>query len=98
MILVWFLDMLSQKKENVIKHVGFNGQISLGKEFAGKQIQISRLNNNVLILKVGTFIPDDEKWINTKENSLKLEKAIQWAENTERKDNYQDIEARIENE
>jgi hypothetical protein len=92
------LVMLLNRKENIVKQVASNGQISLGKEFAGKQIQISKLNNNTLIIKMGAFIPDDEKWINTEENTLKLNEAIKWAETTNRKDNYLEIEGLIENE
>jgi hypothetical protein len=47
---------------------------------------------------MSAFIPDDEKWINTKKKTLKFNEAIKWAENTNRKDNYLEIEGLIENE
>ncbi len=54
-----------QENTIIIKQVGANGQISLGKEFAGKQVQISKLTNGTLIIQTGRFIPDNEKWLNT---------------------------------
>ena len=82
----------------IIKQVGTNGQISLGKEYAGKQIQISKLNDSTLVIKSGHFIPDDEQWLYSKVNVAKLDKAIGWAENSERRDNFEEIKNAIEND
>ena len=82
----------------IIKQVGTNGQISLGKEYAGKQIQISKLNDSTLVIKLGHFIPDDEQWLYSKQNVAKLDKAIGWAENSERRDNFEEIKNAIEND
>jgi hypothetical protein len=87
-----------QTNTSIIKRVGTNGQISLGKEYAGKQIQISKLNKETLIIKSGSFIPDDEKWLYSKQNIATLRKAIQWAETNKRKDNFDEIKAAIEND
>ncbi|AVP87962.1 hypothetical protein phytr_10340 [Candidatus Phycorickettsia trachydisci] len=69
-----------------IKHVGKNGQVSLGKEYAEKQIQISRLSDGTLIIKPGKFIPDNELWLYTQNNIEKLDQAIKWAESASRKE------------
>jgi len=88
---------LHQNAES-IKLVGINGQICLGKEYAGKQIQISKLHDGTLLIKPGTFVPDNEKWIHTKENSERIDKAIKWAESTTRHDNFDEIQAKIESD
>jgi len=90
--------MMVQTNTIIIKRVGTNGQISLGKEYAGQQIQISKLNNKTMLIKSGSFIPDDEKWLYSRKNTATLENAIQWTENNERRDNFDEIRIAIEND
>lgn len=82
----------------VVKQVGANGQVSLGKEYAGKQIQISKLKDGALIIKSGQFIPDSERWLYSESNIKHLEKAIKWTESTPRRDNFEEIVTVIEND
>jgi hypothetical protein len=44
-----------------IKIIGNNGQISLGKEFAGKMVSIERLDNGNWLIKAGEFVPDSQQ-------------------------------------
>jgi hypothetical protein len=44
-----------------VKYVGDNGQISLGKEYAGKQVQIMKSAEGTITIKTGNFIPDSER-------------------------------------
>ncbi len=88
--------MSSNQNIHIIKQVGLNGQVSLGKEYAGKQIQISRMSDGSLLIKPGQFIPDNERWLYTEANLKRLDKAIQWAENTPRRDNFDEISDRVE--
>ena len=90
--------MTVQNNLAVIKQVGINGQISLGKKYAGKQIQISKLEDGTLIIKPGAFIPDNERWLHNKNNIETLEKAINWAETTKRNENFDLIESAVEND
>lgn len=76
--------MILQNNTETIKQVGMNGQISLGKEYAGKQIQISKLDDGTLIIKAGKFIPDNERWLYRDNNLEKLEAGIMWAESTKK--------------
>lgn len=48
---------------SITKQVRMNGQVLLGKEYAGKQIQILKLEDGTLIIKPGKFIPDSERWL-----------------------------------
>jgi len=76
---------------DTIKQVGTNGQISLGKEYAGKQVQVSKLDDGSLIIKTGKFIPDNERWLYEGDNLQKLEKAIKSAENRKRINNSEEL-------
>ncbi len=87
-----------QNHFEIIRQVGINGQVSIGKEYAGKQIQISKLDDGTLIIKPGKFIPDNEMWLHTKDNIETLEKAIKWVETNKRRDNFDEIASSIENE
>jgi hypothetical protein len=75
-----------------VKYVGDNGQISLGKEYAGKQVQIMKSAEGTITIKTGNFIPDSERWLHQGDNLKKLNEAITWAENTPRNsDNFEEI-------
>jgi len=66
-----------------IKTIGKNGQISLGKEFAGENVLIDNIEPGVWIVKIGKFIPDNEQWLYQKDNSSKLDEALIWAANNQ---------------
>ncbi len=78
-----------------VKVIGANGQVSLGKEFAGKMVLIDQVDEGTWIIKSGEFIPDSEKWIYQDNNLSKLEKAIDWADKNEPIDNFDRIAKRI---
>ena len=79
----------------IIKQVGINGQISLGKEYAGKQIQISKFDDGTLIIKPGKFVPDNERWLYRDNNLEKLEAALAQAKTSKRRENFKEIEKKI---
>lgn len=63
-----------------IKTIGRNGQISLGKEYAGKTVQVEEIEDGVWIVKTGEFIPNGERWLRASEVAEPLSEAIRWAE------------------
>jgi len=65
---------------DVIKTVGSSGQISLGKKFAGQTVVLSELDPGVWLIKVGRFVPDNEKWLHTPDVENTLNQALDWAE------------------
>lgn len=79
-----------------VKVIGSNGQISLGKEFAGKMILIDQINKGTWIIKAGEFIPDSEKWLHQNSHRAKLEKALEWAEKNKPEDNFDQLARDIE--
>jgi hypothetical protein len=76
---------------SVIKQVGGNGQISLGKQYAGKQVQISKLEDGALIIRLGKFIPDNEMWLYEDNNLAKMNQAVEWTESNPRRENFDQI-------
>lgn len=80
---------------HVIMTIGENGQISLGKEHAGKSVLIDEIEAGVWVVKVGQFIPDSERWLHEPEARAKLGEAIAWAEATPPSDNLVEIEAAV---
>ena len=74
-----------------VKVIGANGQISLGKSFAGKMVLIEQIEEGTWIIKSGDFVPDSEKWIYQADHLKKLETALKWAEKNKPSDNFDQI-------
>lgn len=81
-----------------VKIIGSNGQISLGKEFAGKMVLIDQLDNDTWVIKAGEFVPESEKWLHQSEHLNKLEKALAWTEKHKPKDNFAKLAKEIAND
>ena len=81
---------------STIKTVGNSGQISLGKKFAGQTVMLHEIDTGVWIIKLGRFIPDNEKWLHRPDVQTELNEAIAWAEKNPPEDtNLEELEARI---
>lgn len=46
-----------------IKTIGVNGQISLGKQYAGRQVLIEEYEPGVWLVRTATVIADNERWL-----------------------------------
>lgn len=64
----------------MIQEIQKNGQILLGRQYAGRKVMIEQIHEGVWIIKTGQFIPDNEKWIHQTDISASLDSAIEWAE------------------
>ena len=84
--------------QHQVKMIGANGQVSLGKEFAGKMVLIDQLNEGTWIIKVGKFVPDAEKWLYQNNHIEKLDRALEWAEKHKPVDNFKQLVKKIEND
>ena len=79
-----------------VKTVGNNGQISIGKQFAGRQVLIEEPEPGVLMIRTATVIPDNERWLHEPAVAANLQAAMQWAaSNPAKSDNADDILARM---
>ncbi|CAB3395488.1 hypothetical protein [Kyrpidia spormannii] len=82
-----------------IKTVGNNGQISLGKEYAGRTVLVDEVEPGVWIIKVGQFIPDSERWLIDPKVQKDLDDAIEWAKNhPPAETSLDDLEKRLRDE
>jgi hypothetical protein len=80
----------------IVKSVGSNGQITLGKEFAGRLVMLDQTEPGVWTMKLGQFIPDNEKWLHTPEAKAALNEGLAWAAgNPARATNLDELEARV---
>ncbi len=84
------------KQNQQVKVIGNNGQLSLGKVFAGQMVLIDQLDNGTWIIKTGEFIPTSEKWLYQGDTLTKLDKALSWTERNKPKDNLEEIAEKIE--
>jgi hypothetical protein len=77
-----------------IKSVGRSGQISLGKKYAGQTVLIDQIETGVWIIKLGRFIPENERWLQQPGMQSDLDEAIRWAEkNPPRKSDLKSLES-----
>jgi len=72
----------NEKKSKVhVKYatVGSNGQVSIGKEFAGRRVQIEKTGEGLVIISPGKFIPDNQATFFTKQAIDDLQEFDNWA-------------------
>jgi len=65
--------------QTMIKTVGINGQISLGKSYAGKKVLIEEQEPGVLLIRTAQVIPDNEAWLHQPAVAAPLHAAMVWA-------------------
>ena len=65
---------------STIKTVGRSGQISLGKEYAGRHVLFDEVEPGVWTIKLGEFIPDSERWLWQEATAQAVDRAVAWAE------------------
>jgi hypothetical protein len=59
--------------------IGANGQISLGKRFAGRQVLVEEQEPGVWLARTATVIPDNERWLHEPQATADLARALDWA-------------------
>ena len=62
-----------------VKVIGANGQISLGKQFAGRQVLVEEQEPGVWLVRTATVIPDNERWLHEPQAAADLVRALDWA-------------------
>ncbi len=55
-----------------------NGQISIGKSWAGKQILIEEVGESEIHISAGKFVPDSQRIFQTKEANQSLDAFNEW--------------------
>ncbi|SHH04187.1 hypothetical protein [Pollutimonas bauzanensis] len=83
----------------VVKLVGANGQISLGKQFAGRQVLVEEQGPGVWLVRTATVIPDNERWLHSEQTAGALRVALDWAQtHPARDDTADDLLKRLRDE
>jgi len=72
----------NQEVKTSVKVIGANGQISLGKEFAGRQVLVIESEPGVWSIRTARVIPDNEMWLHEGGNKDRLLDAAQFALDT----------------
>ncbi len=79
-----------------IRTVGSNGQISLGTKMAGKTVSIEEMEPGVFIVKVGDFIPRNERWLHSPQTLHSLDEALAWNKaHTPSETDLEELEERV---
>lgn len=63
-----------------VKIIGANGQISLGKQFAGRQVLVEEKEPGVWLVRTATVVPDNERWLHEPQSAAQLQEALTWAQ------------------
>ena len=71
--------MQSNTSPPTVKVVGANGQISLGKQFAGRQVLVEEKEAGVWLIRTATVIPDNERWLHETQAASDLASALEWS-------------------
>lgn len=62
-----------------VKVIGSNGQISLGKEFAGRQVVVEEREPGVWLVRTAFVVPQNELWLHQPAAREQLLRALDWA-------------------
>jgi len=71
--------LTSASRPASVRVVGSNGQISLGKQYAGRQVLIEEQEAGVWLVRAATVVPDNERWLHEPTAAADLNKAVKWA-------------------
>jgi hypothetical protein len=72
--------MVAEALQSSVKVIGANGQISLGKQYAGRQVLVEEQESGVWLVRTATVIPDNERWLHQPEAAADLQNALSWAQ------------------
>jgi hypothetical protein len=65
-----------------IKVVGKSGQISLGKRYAGKMLELQRLDDGSLLLRAVAVVPESQLWTLQEPDRSRIARGLAWAAET----------------
>ena len=71
----------TQAIKSSVKVVGANGQISLGKEYSGRQVLVEEREPGVWMVRTALVIPENEMWLHQPQVNQDLQRALTYAQN-----------------
>ena len=91
--------MPTLSSQPAVKVVGANGTISLGKQYAGRQVLLEERAPGVWLVRTATVIPDNERWLHQPQAAESLREALAWAQsNPARDDDNEALLTRLRDE
>lgn len=88
----------TQHVNNDVKVVDRNGQITLGKEYAGRIVNVEQREPGVWVIRTGTFVPDNERWLHTPDVDAAIKRGIDKLKSASPADRLDDLEKAIGDE
>lgn len=82
--------MPTLSSQPAVKVVGANGTISLGKQYAGRQVLLEEREPGVWLVRTATVIPDNERWLHQPQAAESLREALAWAQSNPARDDGND--------
>ena len=81
----------------MLKMVGTSGQLSLGKQYAGRYFDLEVLADGGILLKPMRIIPEADPWLYTPETHARLAQADAWmAANPPQATDLDELAARLD--
>jgi hypothetical protein len=65
-----------------IKVVGKSGQISLGKNYAGKMLRLERRQDGTLVLTAVAMVPESQLWTLQEPHRARIQRGLAWSAKT----------------
>jgi len=81
----------------MLKMVGASGQLSLGKQYAGRYFEVETQPDGGILLRPMRVTPEAEAWLHTPEMRERLAQAEEWmAANPPRETDLDELAAKLE--
>jgi len=74
------MQLKGTKMAVALKTIGSSGQISLGKQHAGRTVTVEEIEDGVWLVKASRVIPENELWLHRPSVNEALNRAIEWAQ------------------
>ena len=72
------MNTLTSETKTSVKVIGANGQVSLGKHHAGRQVLVEEREPGVWVVRIAVVIPENERWLHGPRTSASLQTALAW--------------------
>jgi hypothetical protein len=72
------MSTLAIEAKTSVKVIGANGQISLGKGYAGRQVLVEEREPGVWLVRTAIVIPENERWLHEPMAAASLQTAMAW--------------------
>lgn len=73
------MNAITSDSKTSVKLIGANGQISLGKGYAGRQVLVEEREPGVWFVRTAIVIPENERWLHDAPAAASLQTALAWA-------------------